>query len=106
MPTLYVTDRSGDTSPVETQGKDLTVMEVIRDGGFEELLALCEGGCACATCHVYVGADHEAALPPISADEDDLLSSLSYRTAQSRLSCQISFESRLKGLAVTIAPEE
>jgi 2Fe-2S ferredoxin len=31
-----------------------TVMEVIRDAGFDELLALCGGCCSCATCHVYV----------------------------------------------------
>ena len=81
-------------------------MEVIRAGGLDELLALCGGGCSCATCHVYVDealADH---MPPLSSDEDDLLDSSSHRTPASRLSCQIPFTAALAGLEVTIAPED
>jgi 2Fe-2S ferredoxin len=29
-------------------------MEVLRDHGFDDLLALCGGCCSCATCHVFV----------------------------------------------------
>ena len=43
MPKLIVTTRSGETSKVDV-GDGLTVMEAIRDNGFDELLALC-GGC-------------------------------------------------------------
>jgi len=40
-------------------------METICDNGFDELLALCGGGCSCATCHVYVDVDR---LPPMPSD--------------------------------------
>jgi hypothetical protein len=55
-------------------------MEAVRQAGFDELQALCGGSCSCATCHVYIeGAD----LPPMSADEDDLLDSSDHRQTNS-----------------------
>ena len=51
MPKLTVVDRSGTERMIEV-GDGLTVMEAIRDNGFDELLALCGGCCSCATCHV------------------------------------------------------
>lgn len=84
----------------------MSVMQVIRDHGFDDLLALCGGCCSCATCHVYVDAGQLAMLPPMSADEDDLLDSSGSRNAMSRLSCQLPFGDDLDGLKVTIAPED
>ena len=104
MPTLTVTTREGQTRSVEGEA-GLSVMEVIRDNGFDELLALCGGCLSCATCHVHVGDEWVAAMPPMSEDEDDLLESTEGRTAASRLSCQIPFTDDLDGLAVTIAEE-
>ena len=103
MPKLVVTNREGETSEIEVEN-GLTVMEAIRDNGFDELLALCGGNCSCATCHVYV--DEAAGLPEISEDEDDLLESSDHRKDGSRLACQIPFTSDLDGLKVTIAPED
>ena len=104
-PTLIVTDRAGAERAVD--GEDgLSVMEVIRGGGFDELLASCGGNCSCATCHVYVDPAFAEALPPIATDEDDVLDSSSHRRANSRLSCQIRFGDPLSGLRVQIAPED
>ena len=105
MPRLVVTNREGATSEIEV-GDGLTVMEAIRDNGFDELLALCGGCCSCATCHVHVDADFADRLPAMSEDENDLLDSSDYRAATSRLSCQLAFTSDLDGLKVTIAPED
>lgn len=105
MPKLIVVDRQGAERAVEGES-GLSVMEVIRDNGFDELLALCGGCCSCATCHVYVSPGFEDAIPAVSVDEDDLLDSSDHRTAQSRLSCQIPFGAALDGLTVTIAPED
>src|SRR6188768_832476 len=105
MPKLIVTTRAGDTREVEAQA-GLTVMEVIRENGFDELLALCGGCCSCATCHVHVDPEFAAKLPAMSEDEDDLLGSAADRTATSRLSCQIPFSDALDGLRVTIAEED
>lgn len=105
MPTLRIVNRAGIESTVEA-GEGLTVMEAIRDNGFDELLALCGGCCSCATCHVHVDPDYADRLPAMSEDEDDLLESSDHRDATSRLSCQIPFTADLDGLRVTIAAED
>lgn len=105
MPKLIVTTREGETSEIDVED-GLTVMEAIRDNGFDELLALCGGCCSCATCHVQVDPAFADKLPPMSEDEDDLLESTDHRIATSRLSCQISFTADLDGMKVTIAPED
>lgn len=105
MPRLVVTNREGATSEIEV-GDGLTVMEAIRDNGFDELLALCGGCCSCATCHVVVDPAFADKLPKMSEDEDDLLESSDHREATSRLSCQIALTAELDGLHVTIAPED
>ncbi len=105
MPKLTVIDRSGDETTIEAP-EGVTVMEAIRDNGFDDLLALCGGCCSCATCHVYVDeawADKAAAA---GEDENDLLDSSDHRTRFSRLSCQIALTPALDGLRVTIAPED
>jgi ferredoxin, 2Fe-2S len=105
MPKLVVVDRAGEEKTVDV-ADGLTVMEAIRDNGFDELLALCGGCCSCATCHVHVDPAFVDKLPGMSEDEDDLLESSDHREANSRLSCQIPFTADLDGLKVTIAPED
>ncbi|WP_395335740.1 ferredoxin [Novosphingobium sp. BL-8H] len=102
---LIVVDRTGNETELETR-EGASVMEAIRDGGSDELLALCGGCCSCATCHVFVDPDWEEALGGISEDENDLLDSSDHRGPYSRLSCQIVMAAALDGLRVTIAPEE
>lgn len=105
MPQLTVVTRDGTERTVTGQA-GLSVMEVIRDNGFDELLALCGGCCSCATCHVHVDPEFADKLPKMSMDEDDLLDSAGDRDATSRLSCQIPFTDALDGLRVRIAAED
>lgn len=105
MPKLFVTTREGREQPVENDG-GMSVMEVIRDAGFDELLAICGGSCSCATCHVYVDPAMTELVGPPGEDENELLETSDHRKPNSRLSCQIFFEDRLDGLRVTIAPED
>lgn len=105
MAKLIVVNREGEERTVDASG-GLSVMEIIRDNGFDELLALCGGCCSCATCHVYVDNAFADKLPTMSDDESDLLDSSDHRTARSRLSCQIPFVDSLDGLRVVIAPED
>lgn len=102
MPKLIVVNRAGERTSVEV-AEGLSIMEAIRNHGFDELIAQCGGGCSCATCHVHVGADFLARLPEMSADEDALLDSSDCRDAQSRLSCQLHMSQELDGLEVRIA---
>ena len=105
MPKLVVVTREGEESVFEAE-EGLSVMEVIRDNGFDELLALCGGCCSCATCHVHVDPEFADLLPAMTGDEDDLLDSSDDRDATSRLSCQIPFSDALDGLRVRIAEED
>jgi 2Fe-2S ferredoxin len=105
MPEIFVTSRDGKTSSLTVE-PGTTLMEAIRDGGYDELLALCGGCCSCATCHVYIEDEYLAALPPVSADEDELLDSSSHRLPNSRLSCQIKITDKTPVLKTTIAPED
>jgi 2Fe-2S ferredoxin len=105
MPKLTVVTRDGTESIVEGR-VGWTVMENIRDNGFDELLALCGGCCSCATCHVHVDPEWFSAVGPAKPDEDDLLDTSDHRVETSRLSCQIEFRPELDGLRVRIAPED
>jgi 2Fe-2S ferredoxin len=105
MPTLTIVTRDGSERTVEAR-TGWTVMENIRDNGFDELLALCGGCCSCATCHVHLDEMWFAKVGPRKPDEDDLLDTSDHKIATSRLSCQIEYIPALDGLRVQIAPED
>ena len=105
MPELNVITRDGAQQTINASA-DSSVMEAIRDSGFDELLALCGGCCSCATCHVYVDPAFAQSLPPVSDDESDLLDGSPHRNDHSRLSCQVMMTEALSGLTITIAPED
>ncbi len=105
MPKIVVVNRAGEEKTVEADA-GLSLMEAIRDNGFDELLALCGGCCSCATCHVYVDPAFTDKVAPMSEDENDLLDSSDHRNETSRLSCQVQLSAALDGLRVTIAPED
>jgi ferredoxin, 2Fe-2S len=105
MPSLTIVTRDGTERTVEAR-TGWSVMENIRDNGFDELLALCGGCCSCATCHVHVDPEWVAKLGPRGEDEDDLLDTSDHKDETSRLSCQVLFTPELDGLRVIIAPED
>ncbi len=105
MPNITVINQSGEETVVAAS-TGRTLMEVIRDNGFDELLALCGGCCSCATCHVHIDPAFADKLPKLSEDENDLLDSSDHRNEFSRLSCQVPVTDALEGLRVTIAQED
>ena len=105
MPKIIVTTREGSERSIAAV-TGLSLMQTLRDAGVDEILALCGGCCSCATCHVYLDEQFMAAVPPLSADENDLLDSSMHRRPESRLSCQIKITDELDGLRVTISPED
>ncbi|WP_225008839.1 2Fe-2S iron-sulfur cluster-binding protein [Novosphingobium percolationis] len=103
MISLTIVDRQDVATTISAEA-GLSLMEAIRDRGFDQLLALCGGCCSCATCHVYV--EDAGVAKAFSEDENDLLDSSGHRTDQSRLSCQVILADEHDGLIVRIAPEE
>lgn len=105
MPTVIVKSRAGEERQIDAE-PGISLMENLRAQGVDDILAICGGCCACATCHVYVDSAFADLLPPMSDDEYDLLSCSSGYSEQSRLSCQIEMSDALEGLRITIAPED
>lgn len=105
MTSIKVTLRSGEKMELAAE-EGVSLMEIARDGGVGDIVALCGGCCACATCHVFVSDEWFGALPAMSDDENELLDSLPNRARGSRLSCQLSFVAELDGLCMTVAPED
>jgi ferredoxin, 2Fe-2S len=105
MAEIVIVDRDGKEHTV--QGRlGVSVMETLREVDYG-VAAICGGMCSCATCHVYVDEAWASRLPPRQGDEQELLQELtSFRTATSRLSCQVPFTEALSGLKVAIAPDE
>ena len=104
MTHISVVDRSGIEHNLELQD-GISLMEGLRDRGFDELLSLCGGCCSCATCHVYLYPADGVELSAPSEDESDLLDSSDHRIRQSRLSCQIIVGDALEGAKIIIARE-
>jgi 2Fe-2S ferredoxin len=104
MATLTVVTRDGKEHTVEGR-IGVSIMEILRDSGVSELLALCGGSCSCATCHVYLEPAAFDSVPSPGESESDLLDSSDHRQPTSRLSCQITFAEHLDGARIRIAPE-
>ena len=105
MPRLTIVDREGTAHALEA-GAGFNLREIIREKGFDELLALCGGCCSCATCHVHVAPEFGGKVAPLCEDENNLLDSSSDRNETSRLSCQIPFCDDLNGIRVSIARDD
>ena len=56
-------DNEGTSRTVEAE-EGATVMETAIRNGVPGIEAECGGACACATCHVYVDPEWEAAVGP------------------------------------------
>jgi 2Fe-2S ferredoxin len=84
-----------------------SLMEVLRDAGYEEIAAMCGGCCSCATCHVHISDQAKFSLVPVEEDEEMLLEMADeYEPSTSRLSCQISLEDQQAGLTIKIVQPE
>ena len=78
----------------------LTVMEGAIQNGIPGIDADCGGGCACATCHVYVDKKWFNKLSKKENAEQDMLDVAFEPNSFSRLSCQIIVSDELDGLVV------
>lgn len=103
MTNIHVVARDGSITLLSGR-PGLSLMENLRDGGINDIAALCGGNCACATCHVYIEA--ASALPEKTEEEADMLGSLLHEKSNSRLSCQVKVADDMGDLRVQIAPEE
>jgi 2Fe-2S ferredoxin len=100
MTKITYIDSYGEARTIE--GEDgATVMEVAIRNAIPEISAECGGGCACATCHVYVDEAWMEAAGKASDQEEDMLDFAYKVQPNSRLCCQIKVSPELDGLIVT-----
>ncbi|MDX1692301.1 MAG: 2Fe-2S iron-sulfur cluster-binding protein [Ketobacteraceae bacterium] len=104
MALIKVTNLKGEKSELDAPNGD-TLMEALRDNGYDEIEAICGGVCSCSTCHVYIEGGWMDKLGERSEDEYQLVSSTEHFRDNSRLSCQITVTDEMDGLEVTIAEQ-
>ena len=75
-------------------------MQTAVDNGIPGIDADCGGGCACATCHVFVLDDWRDQTGEPDAMESSMLQLAEGVAENSRLSCQITVDDSLEGLTV------
>ena len=99
MPQITFIDSAGTSRSVD--GEDgATVMECAIRNSIPEIVAECGGGCACATCHVYVDEAWFEKTGKPDPREEDMLDFAYQVQPTSRLSCQIKITPALDGLVV------
>jgi ferredoxin len=103
MPKVTFITTNGDRIVAEA-ADGARLLEVAQNADMP-LEGTCEGQMACSTCHVIVGKDWFAQLPPASEDEEDMLDLAAGVTRTSRLACQITLTVALDGLEVRIPGE-
>jgi len=95
-----------DGTPFEVEAPiGLSVMEIARKHGINEIEGACGGSLACATCHVWVHPDwYDKVLPEDgkSMEEEDMLDLAFDLKKTSRLSCQILMRAELDGLILAL----
>jgi 2Fe-2S ferredoxin len=102
---VTMTDVNGETKVFENVEEGTSLMELGKQNGVAGIMGDCGGGCACATCHVYVD---EAWWAKVGEPDDiefamlDMVADVMKDT--SRLGCQIKMKPELDGLEVTVAP--
>ncbi len=101
MINIHVVTRGGSSIHMQADpGRSL--METLREGGIDDIAALCGGNCSCATCHVYL----ENSALELGSDEADMLDSLLHQRPHSKLLCHVDVGEGMNDLHVEIAPEE
>ena len=79
-----------------------SLMEAAIQNDIDGIVAECGGGCACATCHVYVDPAWAEKVGKPEAMEESMLDFAYEPKETSRLSCQIQVTAALDGLVVRL----
>lgn len=84
----------------------LSLMEGAVNNAIPGIDADCGGGCACATCMIFVDKECKEKIPELSDEEESMLDFHEYRTEESRLACQIPITQELDGIVVKMPPSQ
>jgi 2Fe-2S ferredoxin len=105
MPNITFIEPNGTKHVVDVP-EGYSIMEAATKNGVPGIVAECMGGCACATCHVYVDPAWSGVLPNPEGDELAMMEYASDVGEGSRLSCQIRVTPELDGLVVRLPRQQ
>lgn len=102
MPTITYIHPDGTERDLDVPaGK--RVMQAAVGAGIDGIVAECGGQAMCATCHVYLDCAWIDTFPTITDEEDEMLDdTVSERTDNSRLSCQLVVTDEHEGLVIEL----
>jgi len=102
---VTMTDTKGEVHAFDNVEEGMSLMELGKQNGVAGIMGDCGGGCACATCHVYVSdAWWEKVGEPDEIEYAMLDMVADVMKDTSRLGCQIKMSSDLDGIEVVVAP--
>jgi 2Fe-2S ferredoxin len=104
---VIMVQQDGQEVVIEDAKIGESLMLAAKARGVDGILGDCGGGCACATCHVYIDPAWQAVVGRPDDIEELTLDMVSDITRDnSRLGCQIKLRPELDGLRVTVAPSQ
>jgi 2Fe-2S ferredoxin len=98
---LSVVARTGELRQLRARAGE-SLMNVLRDQ-IDVEIGTCGGALSCGTCLVLPDETCASRLPPVGADELEMLEALEAPQG-ARLSCQLVLSEALDGLRLTVAP--
>jgi ferredoxin, 2Fe-2S len=99
MPKAGFVEHNGTRHVVDV-ADGTTLMRAAVDNAVPGIDGDCGGQCACATCHVFIGPEWQAAVGARTEVEEEMLNFAAGTLPNSRLACQITLTSALDGLTV------
>ena len=80
----------------------LSIMEGAVSNSIPGIDADCGGGCACATCMIFVDIEWKEKINPMSEEEESMIDFHEYKDENSRLSCQIPVTAEMDGMILKL----
>ena len=105
MPKITYIEHNGKTH-IQEVPNGLSVMEGAVQNNIPGIDADCGGGCACATCMIFIPEDWKKKFPPMSDEEESMLDFHEYKEDNSRLGCQIPITEEFEGLSIKMPPSQ
>ncbi|MGE0388128.1 MAG: 2Fe-2S iron-sulfur cluster-binding protein [Gammaproteobacteria bacterium] len=101
MPKVTFVKHDGATQQTVDIPVGTSVMQGAFNNTIQGIVGECGGGCACATCHVFVAPEWVGKIPPAQGTEVEMLQCTAVEsTPNSRLCCQITVTETMDGLVV------
>ena len=106
MPKVTLIDENGSDVRSFNAEPGISLMENLRNNDTEDLLAICGGLCACATCQIYLDEDSYAKVGSPGEVEAEMIDGSGVKKPTSRLSCQIKITEESDNIRLSVAPVE